>query len=125
MEVPGACGDWSVKDLIAHLAIWESRLTAALLDGIPVDDPDDIDAFNESERQRFVGMTVAETSTHLDATHRALRDAIESAPAEMFTTGTRMRRQLDESTVLHYDEHAGHVRIWYALYRRARASGGG
>lgn len=25
-EVPGACGDWSVKDVVGHLASWEDRL---------------------------------------------------------------------------------------------------
>ncbi len=121
MEVPGACGNWSVKEVLTHIAAWESRVTAALLDGVTVPDPDDLDAFNEAERRRHADMSVAETSTRLDATHRALREAIESSPPEVFTSGSPMRRQLDAGTVLHYDEHANGIRIWYALYRRARA----
>jgi len=121
MEVPGACGDWSVKEVLIHIAAWESRVTAALLDGIPIPDPDDLDAFNETERRSHAAMSVADASTHLDATHRALREAIESSPPEVFTSGSPVRRQLDAGTVLHYDEHADGIRVWYALYRRARA----
>lgn len=124
MEVPGACGDWSVKEVLTHIAAWESRVTAALLDGIPIPDPDDLDAFNEAERRRQADMSVAETSIHLDATHRALREAIKSSPPEVFASGCPMRRQLDAGTVLHYDEHADGIRTWYALYRRARARSG-
>jgi hypothetical protein len=25
MEIPGVLGDWSVKDLLAHIAVWQSR----------------------------------------------------------------------------------------------------
>lgn len=124
MEVPGACGDWSVKEVLTHIAAWESRVTAALLGGVPMPDPDDLDAFNEAERRRQADMSVAETSIHLDATHRALREAIKSSLPEVFASGCPMRRQLDAGTVLHYDEHADGIRTWYALYRRARARSG-
>lgn len=121
MEVPGACGDWSVKEVLAHVAAWESRATAALLDGVPVPEPDDSDVSGHAGFPHRVTMSVAEISTHLDATHRALREAISSSPEELFTSGSQMRRQLDEGTVLHYDDHADGIRVWYALYRRARA----
>jgi hypothetical protein len=125
MEVPGVCGEWSVKEVMTHVAAWETRATAALLSGIPSPDLEDPDAFDETERRRQVDMDVAETSTYLDTSHRALRDAIEAAPEELFISGSPLRRQLDYGTVLHYDEHADGIRVWYALYRRARASGGG
>ena len=121
MEVPGACGDWSVKDVLAHIAARESRATAALLKGVSAADPEEPDVFDQADSLRREAMSVAEMSTHLDATHRALREAIASLPEELFTSGSQIRRQLDEGTVLHYDEHADGIRVWYALYRRARA----
>ncbi len=125
MEVPGVCGQWSVKEVMTHIAAWETRATAALLAGVPSPELEDPDAFDDAERLRQVDTDVAETSLYLDASHRALREAIEAAPEELFTSDSPLRRQLDNGTVLHYDEHADGIRIWYALYRRARASGGG
>lgn len=125
MEVPGACGDWSVKDVMTHIAAWETRATASLIAGLPGPEPEHSDAFDEAERQRYKDMDVAETTTRLEATHRALRDAIDASSPELFTSGSPLRRELDDGTVLHYDEHADGIRVWYALYRRTRASSDG
>jgi hypothetical protein len=125
MEVPGVCGDWSVKEVMTHIAAWESRATASLIAGIPGPELEHADAFDETERRRHKDMGVAETSTHLEATHRALRDAIDASSPELFISGSSLRRELDEGTVLHYDDHADGIRVWYALYRRARGSSGG
>ena len=125
MEVPGACGDWSVKDVMTHIAAWETRATASLIAGLPGPEPEHSDAFDEAERQRYKDMDVAETTTRLEATHRALRDAIDASSPELFTSGSSLRRELDDGTVLHYDEHADGIRVWYALYRRTRASSDG
>jgi hypothetical protein len=125
MEVPGVCGDWSVKEVMTHIAAWESRATASLIAGVLGPEFEHADAFDEAERRRHKDMGVAETSTHLEATHRALRDAIDASSPELFISGSSLRRELDEGTVLHYDDHADGIRVWYALYRRARASSGG
>ena len=125
MEVPGACGDWSVKDVMTHIAAWETRATASLIAGLPGPEPEHSGAFDEAERQRYKDMDVAETTTRLEATHRALRDAIDASSPELFTSGSPLRRELDDGTVLHYDEHADGIRVWYALYRRTRASSDG
>jgi len=125
MEVPGACGDWSVKDVMTHIAAWEIRATSALIAGLPSSELEQSDAFDEIEGQHYKDMDVADTTTHLEATHRALRDAIDASSPELFTSGSALRRELDDGTVLHYDEHADGIRVWYALYRRARASSGG
>ncbi|MBT5319905.1 MAG: hypothetical protein HOL45_08375 [Chloroflexi bacterium] len=125
MEVPGVCGDWSVKEVLIHVSAWETRSTASLLAGKPGPALEDPDGFDEVERERHKDMDVAEASTQLDATHRALRDAIDASAPELFSSGSSLRKELDDGTSLHYDEHADGIRIWYALYRRARASGGG
>ncbi len=124
MEVPGVCGEWSVKEVLIHISAWETRATASLISGEPCPELEDPDAFDEMERLRYAGMEVADASTHLEATHRALRDAIEASEPELFSSGSALRKELDSGTSFHYDEHADGIRIWYALYRRARASGG-
>ena len=77
MEVPGVCGDLSVKEVMTHIAAWETRATASLIAGAPDPELEHAGAFDEAERRRHKDMNVAETSTHLEATHRALRDAID------------------------------------------------
>ncbi len=122
MEVPGVCGNWSVKEVLTHVASWETRATASLLAGVPSPVPEDSDTPDDTKPNRGADMDVAEATMQLDATHRALRDAIEVSPPGLFTSGTPLRRELDDGTVFHYDEHADGIRVWYATYRRQRVN---
>lgn len=117
MEEPGVCGEWSVKDIVGHIATWETLLTKRLLLDAEVESeprPDVVDGFNRREVDRKRRMTVAQQMTELDQTHRALRKALADAPEVCFEFGGRMRSSIDSSTVLHYHEHALQIRAWLA-----------
>ena len=47
-----------------------------------------------------------------EETHRVLKKALRKAPKSDFEYGAPMRRRIDESTVLHYQEHNVHIRSW-------------
>ena len=119
MEARGVCGEWSVKDVIGHITTWEAavlrELNGSSLTGI------NIDEFNEQEVQVKSKMSAREIMAELESTHRALRDALGAAPDSHFKHGTPMRRKIDEDTVLHYDEHAQHIRQWAREHKRAAA----
>ena len=116
LETPGVCGDWSVRDLLGHIASWESRAAAALLTGVP-DPPDDIDEFNRTEAARKAPLAIRNVVAELESTHRALLSALTDAPEYLFEPGTPLRDSLDADTLLHYIEHTAQIRAW-ALARR-------
>lgn len=65
MDQPGVAGDWSVRDILAHIAAWDREQTTAyraMLDGERPDfldlDLDGIEAFNQQHHERMDGMSV-------------------------------------------------------------------
>jgi hypothetical protein len=115
---PGVVGDWSVKDVIAHVTTWEEEtlklLPLIMAGGRP---PryvtyGGIDAFNAQMSERKRGLSVAEVQDQAEATHRRLIAFVQSAPEEHFTQETRARRRLRLDTYGHYPEHTAAIREW-------------
>jgi hypothetical protein len=115
---PGVMGNWSVKDILAHVTTWEEEalkhLPVILAGGRP---PryvtfGGIDAFNAQMTERKRGLSLSEVRTQLDETHRRLVDYIQSAPEDQLTGETRFRRRIRLDTYGHYPEHAKAIREW-------------
>ena len=92
MEQPGVAGDWSMKDVVAHLAGWQSYMTARLQAAQrgeaepPPPWPAHLQADDEvnawlyaANRGRSVEAVLAEARQGLDQ----LRVAVESLPADV------------------------------------------
>ena len=120
---PGVAGDWAVKDILAHVSIWEEEalkhLPLIIAGGRPprYTSVGGIDAFNDRMIDQTRGLSLAEVRRKLDDTHRRLLAFIEHAPAEHFSRETRARRRLRLDTYSHYPIHAVAIRMWRA--RRA------
>lgn len=118
LEEPGVVGDWSVKDVLAHVTTWEEEA----LKYLPVIAAGNrtpryasvggIDAFNARESERKRSLSIAEVKRELYETHRRLIEFIEGAPEDQFRTETRFRRRLRYDTYGHYPEHAEAIREW-------------
>ena len=115
---PGVIGDWSVKDILAHVTIWEEEalkhLPLIIAGGTP---PryvtyGGIDAFNAHMIEQTRGLSLSAVRRQLDDTHRRLIAFIQSAPEGQFTRETRARRRLRLDTYGHYPEHAAAIREW-------------
>jgi hypothetical protein len=82
---PGVVGDWSVKDILAHVTTWEEALKHLPLiieGGSP---PryvmyGGIDAFNAQMTERKRGLTLSEVQTQPDETHHRLIDFVQGLP---------------------------------------------
>ncbi len=88
-DVPGACGVWSVKDIIAHLASFEYMLIDVLntfLDGGPTPYLDNYqqqsDTFNDTEVDRRKHQGVAETIAEYNEAHERVMSLIGQIPGE-------------------------------------------
>jgi hypothetical protein len=122
---PGVVEDWSVRDIIAHVTIWEEEALKHLPLIIAGGRPPryvtygGIDAFNAQMIAQKRGLTLAEVRRRQDDTHRRLVDFVKNAPAAQFAGETRARRRLRLDTYGHYPLHTAAIQAW-----RARQSAG-
>jgi uncharacterized protein (TIGR03083 family) len=123
---PGVVGDWSVKDLLAHVTIWEEEalkyLPLIIAGGRPprYATYGGIDAFNARMTEQKRALSLAAVQAQLDETHRRLVAFIESVPEEQFTTETRFRHRLRLDTYSHYPIHTRAIQEWRARMSNER-----
>jgi len=106
MTTPGVTGDWSVKDILAHVTTWEEealRMMPVILENKTppryADQYGGLNAFN------------AQMSAQ-KRDHRRLIEYVQRAPDDQITRETRFRRRLRLDTYSHYPEHARAIRAW-------------
>ncbi len=123
---PGVTGDWSVRDIIAHVTTWEEEalkhLPLIIAGGRPPRysiSYGGIDAFNARTTEQKRGLSLAEVCRQQEEIHRQLVAFIRSAPADQFMRDTRARRRLRLDTYGHYPLHTEGIREW----RERRSAG--
>jgi hypothetical protein len=115
---PGVTGDWSVKDILAHVTTWEGEALKYLPLIIAGGRPPryvrygGLDAFNARMTEEKRGLSLSDVLTQLDDTHGRLLAFIEGTPDAHFTGDARFRRRLRLDTYRHYPEHAEAIRDW-------------
>jgi len=129
MHEPGPMGEWSFKDLAAHLAAWRNyRIPAveAVAHGEPVPAPpwpagmaeDDYDGINAWFRERDSTRTLADVLDDYDRSFERLAAALEALPESVAHDPHGLPWMDGEAAVdadftehLH-GEHAPSVRAW-------------
>ena len=120
MTQAGVTGDWSVKDILAHVTTWAEEALKYLPLIVQGGRPPlyktfgGIDAFNEQMTEQKRGLSLAEVLRQGDETHRRIVDYLQSVPEEQFTRETRFRHRLRFDTYRHYSQHAQMIREWRA-----------
>ncbi|HEY7833915.1 MAG TPA: maleylpyruvate isomerase N-terminal domain-containing protein [Ktedonobacterales bacterium] len=115
---PGVAGEWSVKDILAHITTWEGEalkyLPVIIAGGTPPRYATEggLDAFNARMAQQKRGLALAEVRRQLRDTHQRLIAYIEAAPPEQFAHESRARRRLRLDTYGHYPEHSRMIQEW-------------
>ncbi|MGZ6363399.1 MAG: DinB family protein [Ktedonobacterales bacterium] len=115
---PGVMGDWSVKDILAHVTTWEEEALKYLPLIISGGRPPryvqygGIDAFNAQMTERKRGLSLSEVLRQLDAIHCQLVEYIQSVPEEQLIRETRFRHRLRLDTYSHYPLHEKAIREW-------------
>ena len=119
LVAPGVTGDWSVKDILAHVSWWEEEALKHLPHILQGGRPQrysvlygGIDAFNARMTEQRRGLSLSEVLSRQDETHRRLVEYVSSAPEEQFASETRFRRRLRLDTYSHYPIHAQAIREW-------------
>jgi DinB family protein len=129
LSEPGVVGEWSVKDLLGHVATWDQRAIEHIerwlrgeppaLTGVSTDD------FNAREAARRHGWTPTQVRADAAETRQRLRAALASiGDAEWATVITVDGRRRpagewiggtlsgDEGPGSHAAEHAAEIRAW-------------
>ena len=116
---PGVAGDWSVKDIIAHVSWWEEEALWHLPSIIAGERPPrystiygGIDAFNAMMAEQKRDLSLSDVLRQQDDTHRRLVEFILSVSEDQFTRETRLRRRLRLDTYGHYPIHTTSIREW-------------
>lgn len=117
--IPGVTGAWSVRDIIAHVTVWEEEA----LKHLPLIRSGGraprysvkyggIDAFNALMTEQRRGLSLDDVRRQHDDVHAQLIACIGSSPEELFTTETRYRRRIRLDAYGHYPVHARAIRKW-------------
>src|SRR3990172_5506692 len=90
---PGVMGEWSVKDLLAHVSWWEEETLKHLPEVLQGIRPQrysvlygGIDAFNALMTEKWQALSLAETLKRVNATHAALIAYLQTVSEEPFTS---------------------------------------
>ena len=135
-NVPGVCGEWSVKDIIAHLASFERVLVEALASLLDEDIPtptldqfhQDFGNFNDREVARRQRMTPAEVLSEYKANHARVQAIAKQIPAETFRQAGALSWYGPEYDVedflvytfyAHKREHAAQIEVYRDKLSRA------
>jgi len=115
----GVTGDWSVKDLIAHVSWWEEESLKHLPLILQGERPPrysvlygGIDAFNAQMTELKRSTSLSKVLREAAATHQKLIEYLSNIPEEQFTSETRFRRRLGYDSFKHYPIHTAAIRAW-------------
>jgi uncharacterized protein (TIGR03083 family) len=115
MAEPSVVGDWSVQDLLSHIAIWEDEALKALpllIDGKRPPRYNGIDGFNARQIALRRNLTLVQARASFEDTHRRLLAYLHDVPQSHYETETRFRHRLRLDTYGHYPEHTEAILVW-------------
>jgi hypothetical protein len=108
---PNAVGEWSLKELLGHIAFWDDlgRENAALALSGQAREFDDYEEMNQADHAARLGRTLAEERAAMHQAHAALVADLEER-AEL--DAAAIDAAIAGSTYEHYDEHLADVLAW-------------
>jgi hypothetical protein len=123
MLEPGVVEQWSVKDLLGHIAFWANRAANTLTevsagrgDQVPgTSSQAETDQWNARESAARKGKTLPELRAEWEQAHEAARAALEKFPED------KLDEPFEDHTVVfsfgadtfaHYQEHASQIKAW-------------
>lgn len=119
IERPATIGNWSVKQVMGHIAYWDEHLIRAIRaveDGEPITDEDEpAEVVNDRNHIRAAADAEREVSAvkaEMDSTHQKLMDLLEVTPVIAADL-------IRDDTYEHYPEHTAAIRAWRATQEKA------
>jgi hypothetical protein len=123
VTVPGVMEDWSVRDLVVHVAAWAEHATRALDlasegRGAEFDySTQQTDAMNNAILAEGRGISPAAALAREEAAFGALRDRVAGLDPALLDlrlgNGDRVADVIHYDGPEHYAEHTAHLRAWF------------
>lgn len=131
LTAPGAMGEWSVADILAHLTAWESELVTALLrinqgkrPSKMIEAFENVDAYNERRYKENKGRDIERIFDDLQGVRVQLESWLEefsdrdvSDPKRYkWAQGQTLGHIIKENSYGHDEEHIPHIEAFAALW---------
>lgn len=111
IEESGAVGEWSLKDVLGHIAFWDE---VAVQDAERTlagrrEDHDDYQGMNDADYLRRRDRSLPEQRSAMHQAHAALIDYLDDIEG---LDATALDAAIKGDTYEHYDEHVVDIRAW-------------
>ena len=113
------CGNWSVKEILAHITGWNKEMTSVLKrlqrgekatpDG---KDYSDTEYWNSRFTADYQGIAYDAIVEEWKSSQQALNEAAKTLPAERFCNGRSGYRIIHNAGIVHNNEHSQEIRAW-------------
>jgi uncharacterized protein (TIGR03083 family) len=119
MTEPGVNGDWTVKDVLAHITWWEQHLLQRLRTGqeplyAPGDDPRQVtDAANAAIYTEHREQPLEDVRAAFDTSYQELLSTLQALPPEDLADD-EFYDTIGSDTFSHYQQHTEMLRAWLA-----------
>lgn len=111
---PRTVGEWSVRDLMAHVLSWHDECLWAFRSTIEGNyerrDFSDFDKVNAELLPRYEGQTAQELRQKLESTAADIAAQIREVPDDLWQTKRRLSAWVETTVVGHYAEHVDDLR---------------
>ncbi len=118
-RLPGAAGDWSLKDVWAHIADWMQktrRVMPMLLAGEKV--PANIQKFNREHYERNRKLTLDAARHRVELERKRFLALVKKMPEEQLLNNRRVYLWASYATYNHYAEHIPAIARFSRLMKR-------
>lgn len=126
MHQPGVVGEWSIKDILAHITAWQTRLIATLFKVEKGFTPDTteggetVDQLNEKFYQEMKDRSFDQVWDDLDASYHQILGRLKGwkekdlcdAKRFKWMNGQPFVEYVAGDSYEHYAEHAAQIREW-------------
>ena len=115
IHASGTCGDWSVRDLIAHIAAWDheaiEKIHGIFEDALPPEDDESLDQFNERTLEASRGFELDVLQERMTSTHSKLIATLEGASNQPTDILERIEWATADDTWKHYNQHIEQIEV--------------
>jgi len=123
MVEPGVVEEWSIKDLLGHIAFWAARAANTLTevsagrgDSVPgTADQAETDEWNAREAAAREDKTLVQLRDEWERSHETARTALKKFPEDKLDLPFKDHTvvfSFGADTFAHYQEHATQIRAW-------------
>jgi len=123
MTRPGVAGQWSVRDVLAHILAWEEEAVTRLgllaadrpQDFARITNEEELNAWNARAHQRYAGLPLAEVMRRLELVQGRVLAGLDSLSDERLGTDegpVPVHNWLPECTYAHEQEHCADILAW-------------